>query len=156
MTVTEFEAARATLECQRCGHEGLAVYRPENGNHVGARCPACQSKAPLAGVQWLSQGGSADHIARKRGGRDVREVWATAGDHCSFCGKSWDLCVILNITRTKQHVWPIMFGGSEEGLVIPFCARCQESSRAAIMEARDIEALAQTLDRLRKKFGEPA
>src|SRR3990167_9229988 len=161
MTLAEFEATRATVSCCRCGHAGLECYRPDNGNHIGARCPACGSKAPLMGVQWLSQHGSAESLVRvRRGGQDVREVWTVGGDHCGFCGKSWDLCLRLKIGRTVQHVRPVMFGGAENGLVIPFCARCQEMSRAALLETRDVmrevETLDQLLARLRAKFGEPA
>lgn len=161
MTVAEFNATRQTMRCQRCGHEGLDVYRPENGNHVGARCVACGTKSPLAGVQWLSQNGSAEALARvRRSGHDVRAVWAVSGDHCGFCGKSWDLCSRLKIGRTVQHVHPVMFGGAEDALVIPFCARCQEMSRAALLETRDVmaefESLGQLLNRLRKKYGESA
>lgn len=158
MTVTEFIDTRGTLRCQKCSHVGLEEYRPENTNHIGARCPQCGSKAPLAGVQWFSQNGSAQALRRaRRSGTDVRDVWRAAGDHCGFCGKSWDLCCRLKIGRTVQHVQPVMFGGAEEGLLIPFCARCQEMSRAALLETRDVmtevESLEQVIDRLKQKFG---
>lgn len=159
MTVIEFEKTCGTIACQKCGNLGLEVYRPINGNHVGAQCPRCGSKTPMAGVQWFAQNGSSQAMRRtRRSVEELREVWVASGDHCGFCGKSWDLCCRLKIGRTVQHVHPVMFGGAEAGLLIPFCARCQEMSRAALLETRDVmnefESLEQVLIRLRLKYGE--
>jgi len=138
MNVTEFEHTKAAQRCLRCGHVGLDTYRPANGNHVGARCSNCGSKSPLT-LTWFSQNGSAQHIERPRqSAHDVRETWELWGDFCAFCGKSWTLCERLHIGRTVQHVYPITLGGAEDSSVIPFCARCQEMSRAALLETLDV------------------
>lgn len=145
MTLEEFKIKRATLRCRKCSFLGLDEHRPGNGNHVGARCPNCGCKDPVeAGMWWFSQDGSKDHIRRTK--QNAREVWMRCGDHCSFCGKSWTLCERLKIGRTAQHVYPVMFGGREEGLTIPFCARCQEMSRAMLLETRDVMNALQELD----------
>lgn len=138
MTLAEFTERKEDLVCQRCNHVGLEEYRPPNANHVGARCPSCGTKAPLS-QQWFSQNGSSESLKRKRySEHDVRTTWQQWGDHCSFCGKSWELCVRLHIGRTVQHVNPIMFGGAEDGPVVPYCARCQEMSRPMQLETRDV------------------
>lgn len=137
MNLQIFEEQKESLACRKCGHLGLESYRPANGNHVGACCPECGIKDPIeAGLWWLAQDGSKDHVRRTK--HNVREVWMHGGDFCSFCGKSWGLCELLKIGRTAQHVKPIMFGGAENGLMIPFCTRCQEMSRAMLLETRDV------------------
>lgn len=149
MTLAEFEKQKEELKCRRCGHVGLETNKPSNGNHVGARCPECGIKDPVrAGLWWFSQEGSSESVKRKRySEHDVRATWEQWGDHCSFCGKPWDLCVRLKISRTVQHVHPIMFDGAEDGPVIPFCARCQEMSRPAQLETRDVLNALLELDR---------
>jgi hypothetical protein len=149
MKLAEFEARKEEIRCRVCGNAVLETYRPDNGNHVGARCPACGCKDPISpGIWWLSQDGSAESIKRKRHSEhDVRETWRRWGDHCSLCGKPWDLCVRLKIGRTVQHVHPIMFDGAEDGPVIPFCARCQEMSRPLQLETRDVLNALLELDR---------
>src|SRR6266576_3956437 len=135
MTLTEFLERKENLACQRCNHIGLEEYRPANANHAGARCPSCGTKAPLA-QQWFTQNGSREHVRKTK--HNVEEVWERYGNHCSFCGKDSSLCKRLGISRQAQHVHPIMFGGTEDGLVIPICSRCQEMTRPLLLETRDI------------------
>lgn len=137
MTLEEFKAEQSTLRCRKCGLLGLDENRPSNANHVGARCPNCGCKDPIApGMWWFSQNGSKDHFRKTK--HNVQEVWSRCGNHCSFCGKSWALCELLCIGRQAQHIYPIMFGGTEEGAVIPICARCQEMTRPLLLETRDV------------------
>ena len=138
MTLAEFEAQRETLTCRRCGHLGLEPYPQPNGNGLGARCPGCDSKTPLIGVMWFPRNGTRQALQHTRRKYDPRVVWREGGDHCTFCGKSWALCEQLNISRTAQHVRPIVFGGPDTSPLVPFCARCQEMSRAALMETLDV------------------
>lgn len=49
------------------------------------------------------------------------------------------LCEQLGIGLTAQHVRPVVLGGAEESTLIPFCARCQQGSTAALAETRGIE-----------------
>lgn len=147
MTRSEFEAQRAELCCQACGHVGLEAFSA-NGGLVGARCPACNSKLPLPGIQWLPK---ADAKKTPRRASDTRDVWALNGDHCSFCGKSWDLCVRLHINRTAQHVHPVCFGG-ETSVLVPFCARCQEASAAALKETQNLLGELDTLDAIIRRI----
>ena len=60
------------------------------------------SKNPLAPIIWFEQDGTKDHIRRMK--HDTRKVWDEWGGHCSFCGKSEELCKILNIGLQAQHV----------------------------------------------------
>jgi len=135
MNIQEFEEQKDSLQCKRCGHNGLDLYAPPNANHKGAKCRHCGSPSPLA-QQWFSQNGSKEHVRKTK--HDVAEVWQRCGNHCSFCGKNWKLCERLNISRQAQHVHPVMFGGREEGLVIPICSRCQEMTRPLLLETRDV------------------
>jgi hypothetical protein len=146
MTTVEFDAARSELLCRHCGHRGLEVERYVSNNGVRPVCPACGSKTPLLGVQWLGQGGSRLSVQhRRKGPIDERALWQAAGDHCTFCGKSWALCEQLGIGRTAQHIWPLLFGGESSPLV-PFCARCQEMSRAALLETADVMECIRSLE----------
>jgi len=143
MRLMDFEAQRDKMECRRCGSTSLESYKPNNGNHVGVRCTACGCKDPIEqGVWWLAQDGSREHLRKSK--HNVAEVWQRWGNHCAFCGKSGSLCERLGISRQAQHVYPIMFGGAEDGPVIPICARCQEMTRPLLLETRSIsDALAE-------------
>ena len=152
MTAAEFEAQRATLACRACGHVGLDPYPQPNGNGLGAQCPACESKTPLIGVMWFPQGGSRQALWHTRKDYSPREVWRAAGDHCTFCGKSWALCEQLNIGRTAQHIHPVLFGGQDTSPLVPFCARCQEMSRAALMETRDVMEYVTELEQIIRRI----
>ena len=92
----------------------------------------------LDGVQWLAQGAVKDRRP-KLGPRATAEVWAANGDRCSFCGKSRTFCKSVGIGLTVQHVQPVVFGGGDDGPLIPFCARCQQSSVAALAETQLLE-----------------
>lgn len=136
MKLEYFEANKTTLTCGRCGAVGLEIYKQPNANGIGARCSFCGSKAPLAPIIWFEQNGTRDHVRRMK--HDTDEVWRNLGDHCSFCGKGRRLCKLLNISLQAQHVHPIMFGGKEDGLIVPICARCQEMTRPLLLETRDV------------------
>lgn len=151
MNLVEFEAAQSSLSCQHCNHLGLAIEHNPNNNGRRPRCPACRSTSPLAGVQWLPQGAVARTPVARRGDPSGPEVWAANGNHCSFCGKPADLCRRLNIGLQAQHVQPLVMGGGESPL-IPFCARCQEMSRAALMETRDLLDCLGGLDAIIKRI----
>jgi hypothetical protein len=93
------------------------------------------TRTPLAGVQWLAQ---RDHKPRRPSGVPTGpEVWEANGNHCGFCGKPRWLCDRLRIGLTAQHVTPDVFGGVA-GPLIPFCARCQAMSAAALQETRNV------------------
>lgn len=129
MTRDEFALQQHQLACQHCGHVGLT--REDNPNNGGSRpiCPSC-GRSPLAGVQWLAK---SEPRTPKRGRVAVLDVWASNGDHCSFCGKSRDLCVRLGLGLTAQHVVPFAVAADDWPL-IPFCARCQQASAASLAE----------------------
>lgn len=149
MTRDEFDEQRATLACRHCGVVGLVAYRPSNGDMVGAMCPGCESKAPLAGVQWLPKDSA--RARRPKMAATPDEVWTLNGGHCSFCGKPDWLCKRLGIGRTMQHVLPAVFGEGS-GPLIPFCARCQEASAAALKETRNVLGEIDTLDTIIKRI----
>lgn len=65
------------------------------------------------------------------------EVWEANGNHCAFCGKPRWLCDRLRIGLTAQHVVPVALGGAW-GPLIPFCARCQAMSAAALQETLNV------------------
>jgi hypothetical protein len=135
--LSEFEEQRERLACGRCGIIGrLEIYKQPNANGIGAHCPNCGSKAPLAPDIWFQQDGTKDHVRRMR--HDTAKIWEEWGDHCSFCGKNSAICEILGIGLQAQHVWPIMFGGPEDGPCIPICARCQEMTRPLLLESRAV------------------
>ena len=136
MRLSEFEGRKNSLRCGRCGAQGLETYKQPNAGGVGARCLSCGSKAPLAPIIWFQQDGTKDHVRRMK--HDTKDVWEKWGGHCSFCGKSDALCKLLHIGLQAQHVWPVMFGGSEDGPVVPICARCQEMTRPLLLETRDV------------------
>lgn len=148
MTLAEFEATGKWLACQTCGYTGGLLIE-ENANNGGKRplCPRCGSKTPLAGVQWLRQ----QIKSAPRRVHDTREVWTLNGDHCTFCGKSWELCDRLGIGRSTQHVMPFYKGGGEWP-VVPFCARCQQASAAALEETRRVDARIASLDEIIKRI----
>ena len=110
---------------------------------VGAQCPACLSRPPLEGVQWIPKDSAAARRPKPAIAPD--EVWRVNGDHCAFCGKPRWFCERLGIGLTAQHVVPAVFGGGT-GPLIPFCARCQEASVAALKETRNVLDALNTLD----------
>lgn len=137
MKLSDFEEKKSTLVCGRCGTIGLETYKQPNAGGVGARCPACGSKAPLAPEIWFSQNGTSDHVRRLK--HDTHKVWRDSGGRCSFCGKSEAICKILKIGLQAHHINPPLFGGPEDGPLVPICARCHEMVRAFQMETRDVE-----------------
>jgi len=152
MTRAEFADTAESLSCRHCGHLGLIEYRPPSGaDMVGARCPACLRNDPLMGVQWLPK----DSVARRRPAvasePTAEEIWAAYGDHCAYCGKPKALCLRLRIGLEKQHVVPVVLGGGD-GALIPFCARCQQGSAAALKETRNIMGEIDTLDGIIKRI----
>lgn len=144
MTRDEFAERRHQLVCQHCGREGLETERNDNNGGVRAVCSGCGSRTPLLGVQWLAKVSSK---RPKRGLVDTREVWAANGNHCSFCGKSRELCERLNVGLTAQHVVPFAEAGDEWPL-IPFCTRCQQASAAALAETRRVQETVAGLDEI--------
>lgn len=153
MTVSEFEAQRERLACQHCGGVGLAKSeRHPNNNGVRPVCPQCGSIGPIPGIQWLRQNGAEERRLRRLPGTpSTSEVWAANGDHCGFCGKPWAFCERVGIGLTIQHVVPVVFGGGD-GPLIPFCARCQEMSVAALKETRNVMGEVDTLDDIIKRI----
>ncbi len=146
MKLADFETMKDLLKCGRCGGVGLETYRQPNAGGVGARCPHCGSKAPLAPDIWFTQDGTKDHIRRTK--HDTIKVWSENGSHCSFCGKSDALCKLLGIGLQAQHIHPVMFGGAEDGVLVPICARCQEMTRPLLLETRAVmNALAELKSR---------
>ena len=148
MDLNDFEMTKARLSCRECDAQGLALDRNANNGGLRPVCPACGSKTPLAGVQWLKQRmikGPA------RGPVETLEVWMANGDHCSFCGKSRALCRRLGIGLTAQHIVPHMIGG-EAWPLIPFCARCQQASTAAWEETRRVDEAFSTLDAIIRRI----
>ena len=130
MTRDEFLEQRHQMPCPACGHEGLEPDHNANNGGMRAACPSCRWRG-----QWLPK------AAIKRPSRapvDTLEVWTSNGDHCAFCGKSRALCEQLGIGRTAQHIVPFYKGGDAWPLV-PFCARCQQASAAALAETRRVE-----------------
>ena len=157
MTLGEFRAQFVGLQCRHCHAIGL-VESPRNANNGGIRplCPACGSVSPLDGVQWLSQNAARDRRPAL-GPKATEDVWEANGNRCSFCGKSRALCDRLGIGLTAQHVIPVLYGG-EDGPLIPYCARCQQASVAALEETRRVEehtaGLRAIIDRIQKRFPE--
>lgn len=150
LTREAFARQRKELGCQHCGQVGLDEYRPSSGaDLVGARCPGCGSLRPLAGVQWLPKDSATRR--RPRSAISPEDVWMANGDHCAFCGKSRTLCLRLGVGLTVQHVVPVVFGG-EDSVLIPFCARCQEASVAALRETRNILGELESLDAIIKRI----
>lgn len=148
MTLAEFEGTAPSLVCKECGHVGLQLDRNANNGGVRPCCPACGTKTPLAGVQWLAQ---QHHKPRRLPGRPTTTaVWDANGNHCAFCGKPRALCERLNIGLSSQHIVPVVFGG--EGPLIPFCARCQEASAAALKETRNLLGELDSLDAIIKRI----
>jgi hypothetical protein len=96
-------------------------------------------------MQWLPKDSARARRPHAPGDPTPDAVWTANGDLCAFCGKSRTLCVRLRIGLTMQHVRPVVLGG-ERGPLIPFCARCQEASRAALQETRDIMRELESLD----------
>ena len=140
MLDSEFEATKHTLRCSNCGGVGLVTSYNANNNSVRPTCPGCGNNSPLVGVQWLRQ----DRASKRRPARlsndpTTEEVWAANGDHCAYCGKSRSLCERLGIGLTIQHAHPVIFGGVESSPLIPFCARCQQGSVAALAETQRIQ-----------------
>jgi len=154
VTLNEFELAKADLSCRLCGAVGLIAV--ENANNGGVRpgCPACGSSNPLAGVQWLKRTKRAN---RPSGAYETSEVWEANGNCCAFCGKTRLECERFKIGLTVQHVVPFSEPGGIEGPLIPFCARCQQSSAAALAETqcvrRYLESLEEQIARIRAKAG---
>lgn len=151
MTVSEFEAQRTSLACQHCRHVGLEVEHNRNNNGYRPVCPQCGSKIPISGVQWLAQNGAADRKLRRGKTPSPPDVWLANGDHCAFCGKSRGLCERLGIGLTVQHVVPVILGG-EDGPLVPFCARCQEISVAALRHTREVMGELSGLDEIIKRI----
>jgi hypothetical protein len=148
MTRSEFEKQRAQLPCQGCGHVGLEPEVNANNGGVRPRCPACGSKTPLAGIQWLPKDSAEARRPRSLPGQpSTEQVWAANGDHCAFCGKPRLLCERLGIGLQAQHLHPVLFSQDEAlGPLIPFCARCQQASAAALEETRRILGTLTSLD----------
>ena len=139
MNLTEFNEKKDQLACRNCRRVGLVERRPQNGNNVGAFCPGCRCRDPIReGLWWLAQNGSSEHVEGKVKGPDVEDVWEKHGNHCAFCGISWALAEKMEVGRQRQHVWPVAFGGPEDGELIPICARCQEITRPLLLIVRQI------------------
>lgn len=152
MTLEEFTRAKAGLSCRECGHVGLvAVENPNNGG-VRPGCPSCGLSTPLAGVQWLKR---TKRVNRPSGAYETSEVWGANGNVCAFCGKTRLECERFKIGLTVQHVIPYSEPGGIDGPLIPFCARCQQASAAALAETQRIRRYLETLEeqiaRIREK-----
>lgn len=55
MNLSDFEERKSTLVCKRCRGVGLETYKQPNAHGIGARCPKCGSKSPLAPEIWFKQ-----------------------------------------------------------------------------------------------------
>lgn len=147
MTVAEFLECKDEMVCRECHAVGfiLSERNPNNGGVRGI-CAKCGSP----GTQWLAQ-----QMVRtpKRGLRDTMAVWLANGDHCSFCGKTRQLCSRLGIGLTAQHVVPFAEAGDEWPL-IPFCARCQQASLAALEETKRVTRTINDLDSIIRRIEE--
>jgi hypothetical protein len=104
-------------------------------------------------VQWLKQNGAAERKLRRVGTPRPDDVWSANGNHCGFCGKPRSLCERLGIGLTVQHLVPVVFGGADESPLVPFCARCQEWSVAALRETRDVLGELEALDDVIRQSG---
>lgn len=144
LTVGEFETQRHQLSCQHCGHVGLVAEHNANNGGTRPACPICESRSPLSGVSWLPR---TTAKTPKRGVVETSEVWTENGNHCAFCGKSRALCERLGIGLSAQHVVPFTTAGDDWPL-IPFCARCQQASTAALAETRRVESTIGGLDEI--------
>lgn len=146
MTLEEFNAVRSELACRQCGAVGLETSHNPNNNGVRPHCPHCGSSQPLMGTTWLSQN-SASARRPKRPSSDPTpaEVWEVNGNHCAYCGKTKEECEKYSIGITMQHVHPFADGGADSPL-IPFCARCQQGSVAALAETQRIRKRMVTLE----------
>jgi hypothetical protein len=157
MCLRDFLEQHASLVCAQCGVVGLDVERNPNNGGVRPICPHCGSRAPLAGVQWLKQRSAHGRRPRRFSGDPTTlEVWKANGEHCAFCGKSRELCQRLGTGLTIQHVHPVVLGGALDSPLIPFCARCQQMSTAALQETRRVEAGISTLRHIIRRIEEKA
>lgn len=154
MSLPEFRERAHQLVCRHCDHVGLVESPRSGGGGIRPVCPACLDLTPLNGVSWLPQ----NDLKTRRpnlGSTATADVWEANGDRCAFCGKSRALCERLGLGLTIQHVLPVVYGGAE-GPLIPFCARCQQASVAALAETQRIEehvgTLQATIDRIERKF----
>jgi len=142
MTLAEFRTKHkmGEVKCRSCSLSDLAEYSPSNGNHVGVICNNCKIKDPIeAGKWWLVQNGSSEHLCRtKSSPKEIMQTWSEYGFHCAFCGMNWELCTKLGISKQRQHVWPLMFGGPNDGKVIPICSRCQEMTRPLLFLVKKV------------------
>jgi len=154
MTLDEFNAAKADLSCRHCGTVGLVAVENTNNGGVRPGCPSCGDAVPLAGVQWLKR---TKRVNRPSGAYDTAEVWEANGNCCAFCGKTSLECERFKIGLTVQHVVPFSEPGGIDGPLIPFCARCQQASVAALAETRCLRRYLETLEdqiaRIRAKAG---
>ena len=155
MTVEEFEEKRATLTCVQCGAGHLTTVMNPNNGGIRPTCVACGSSAPLRGVQWLKQQSATSRkVKRPSSDPSTAEVWQVNGDCCGFCGMTKEECERYHIGLTIQHVVPFVEGGID-GPMVPFCARCQEASRAALMRTLNLrryhESLGEQMVRLQAK-----
>jgi hypothetical protein len=99
----------------------------------------------------LSQRGTKDRRPTL-GPTATADVWEANGNRCAFCGKSRTLCERLGLGLTVQHVLPVVYGGGDASPLIPFCARCQQASAAALAETQRVErhvwSLQEVIDRI--------
>lgn len=146
MTLDDFNTHCATMLCQQCGAVGLDTFHNPNNNGMRPQCSHCGSGQPLKGVMWLSQNSAlARRPKRPSGDPTPAEVWEVNGNHCAYCGKTKEECEKYKIGITVQHVHPFADGGAESPL-IPFCARCQQGSVAALAETERIRRHMVTLE----------
>lgn len=155
MTAEEFDSQRAALACQQCGAIGLEVLHNVNNNGLRPQCPHCGSGQPLRGIMWLSQNSAAKRkVTRPSSDPTPAEVWEVNGNCCAYCGKTKEECEKYGIGITMQHVLPFADGGID-GPLVPFCARCQQGSVAALAETqrirRRMETLEEQLARMKQK-----
>ena len=146
MTLEEFNQQAPELACQQCGAIGLETFHSPNNNGIRPHCPYCGSGQPLKGAMWLSQNSaSARKIKRPSSDPSTAEVWEANGNCCAYCGKTREECEKYKIGLTLQHVVPFGSGG-ESGPLVPFCARCQQGSVAALAETERIRRRVVTLE----------